>query len=217
MTYQKPVHNMEYCYIRKDDGISHTACCAGQHGKQKQGSFPSQPACGCHEWSRAVGRCALFSVRAAHLTLWKIGLHPLHLHPDACSSYSRQAQTKVKNRLQWTQTWGQLRSFSSFQPKAKAAGSASNLDKLWYLSQAKPEVCYSGSGKRGFTHRKQSAVSGELQSPWWWTAAAQPALPVSWQSRWPGCLYSVALELTSDCFQALFPFVEKNVILKAES
>lgn len=52
------------------------------------------------------------------------------------------------------------------QPKAKAAGSSSDLDKLQYLRQDKPEVCYSGSGKSGNTHGKQPGVSGELQGPW---------------------------------------------------
>lgn len=38
------------------------------------------------------------------------------------------------------------------QPKAKAAGSSSDLDKLQYLRQDKPEVCSNGSGKSGNTH-----------------------------------------------------------------
>lgn len=38
------------------------------------------------------------------------------------------------------------------QPTAKAAGSSSELEKLQYLRQDKPEVCSSGSGKSGNTH-----------------------------------------------------------------
>jgi len=51
-------------------------------------------------------------------------------------------------------------------PKAKAAGPSSDLDKVQYLRQDMPEVCWSGSGKSGNCHGKQPGASGELKRPW---------------------------------------------------
>lgn len=88
---------------------------------------------------------------------------------------------KLTNRLQWTQTWGQLRSFQSFSQKPK------QQDHLVTWTNCsisdKPEVGCSGSGKAVTLTGNSPVFLGSCRGLGGWTAPAQPGVRVSRVSR----------------------------------
>lgn len=127
----------------------------------------------------------------------------LHVQLPAALTANRHRQKTPMHTNLWLAVI-----FSVMHPKA---GSPNALDKLQYLRQDKPELCYSGSGRNGNTH-------GKPAEPWRVDSSTQPSMRVPCQqSQWPGHPYSRAPELTQVTPSLYFVYVERNDILEAES